>query len=280
MNSFYEEKITPPTKETVGNRIQSRRKERYELYLQHEGENNNPYKRFAFCKDQGTFAKKVGVSRKAIVCWENGDTFPAIDNLVIICELLESNLEYFVGFFDCDGFSPIALCHHFSKIDKDILETAKSDGDYLDFLNFFMKPENIKPLVNETTLNGWRKFKADLAISTIEEPLKTMIKEAYEKYDAFNLYNEQSNKTYKAYLKTHISKDTLKASMIKKSLPAKDALQFIKNGRVINYDKFIDYIADATYSSLRNYAILERNKEKLGQQFAELFTKYISQYDN
>ena len=280
MNEMYKDKIKPPTRETVGERIQKRRKKRYELYLQHESESKNPYSRFDFCKDQGTFAKKVGVSRKAIVSWENGDTFPAIDNLVIICELLESNLEYFVGFFDCDSFSPIALCHHFSQIDKDIIETATTDGDYLDFLNFFMKPENIKPLVNKTTINGWRKFKSDLAISEIGEPLSTMIKEAFEKFDAFNLYNEQNSKTYKSYLKTQLNKDTLKASMIKKSLPAKDALKFVRNGRVINYDQFIDYIADATYSPLRNYAILERNKEKLGQQFAELFTKYISQYDN
>lgn len=272
-------------KESLGKRIKDLRSKRKKQYEESLNEPNNPFKRFSFCRTQALLAKELKVERRAVSGWENGTNAPSVENLVKLSNILECNIDYFFGANDYpDTFPPVALASHFSGISPDIIQYGIEHPDYLDCLNFFMRPDNCGSLFNDITLSVWRKFWIDASLAGIKHPFKDEVYKAYDEFSAITPINEVNKKNYSEFLKNKFPEDKLIIQTGKKSngyvikgcFEAIDYQYFFDNKK-FNYTKFIKYLSDITFEPLSHNAIIESQKMRIAKFFTNLFTQYLKE---
>jgi DNA-binding XRE family transcriptional regulator len=233
---------------------------------------------------QQKLADSIGVKRQAIINWEKekNNTLPAIENLVDLCEVLDCSMDYLLGSVDSPEIEPISKASHYSGISAEIIRYGVEHPEYLEFLNFFMHPDNSSELFNSVTLSTWRKFWTDTSIDEIEEELKEAILKYYDEYISITPFESVNKKTYKSFLENKLPREkiSLKAETTGSKIYIKNGVtpltyqNFFKN-KEFNYSSFITYLVDHTFEPLSHNMMIEIQKNKLSIKFVELFTKYF-----
>lgn len=274
-------------KEFLGKRIKDLRNKRKKQYEEALNEPDNPFRRFSFCSTQALLAKKIKVERRAVIGWENGTNAPSIENLVKLSNILECNIDYFFGANDYpDIFPTVALANHFSGISPDIIQYGLEHPDYLDCLNFFMRPDNCSSLFNDVTLSAWRKFWIDSSLPKITNSFKEDILKAYDEYSAITPIHDINKKSYTEFLKNKFPE---KKIILRKEKKENETGFIIKGcfepiiyqrffvNKKFDYPKFIQYLSDTTFEPLSRNALIESQKSKLAKAFINLFTRYLEE---
>lgn len=272
----------------IGRRIRELRKEKWKLYKEYKENkdtNNKRYEKYCYCETLETFAEKLDVDRRTIGKWEKGESLPSLDKLALICELLDCQMDYFLGADELPYIDSIAKASHFTGINPEIIDRAITNDKYLDCLNFFMLPEIFAELYEDITLSGWKNFFVEKELSNIKSPLIDRIEKIFENFYSLTPYSEMSIEKYKDYLINKLDKNELdfystedKPSIIsiRKSLQIltyKDFERTIQKGN--EYDCFIDFIANLTYDPLIRRKYIELEKQKIAKRFIELVTRYL-----
>lgn len=263
-------------------RLKEIRLDRRNLYRS----DSDTYNKYYCCITQEDFADALKVDRRTIIKWEKGESIPTLENLLTICDLLDCNIEYFLGADELPYINTIAKTSHFTGIDPKIIEKAISCSDYLDCLNFFMLPENCSELFNKVTLSAWKKFWVNQSLSNIKSPLIDLIKQAFDDFYSFTPFSEITPNNFKAYLIKYIPAEKLDFTSItdnesiiniKKSFSSLGYKDFLLKCSSDNiYNDFINYIVQLTYEPLSNQVFIELQKKKIANKFIETVTQYLS----
>lgn len=271
----------------IGKRIKELRLKRKKAY--NNGKNPDT-KKYYFCQTQQFFADVLGVDRRTIIKWENGDSLPSIEKLDSICELLDCNIEYFLGANEFPYIDTVAKASHFTGIRPEIIDEAQKNPDYLDCINFFMMPENCASLCNEITITNWKKIWIDSTLEKIKSPLYNILLRAFNDFYLSNALEDISVENFKCYIKTYLPEDKLNYTekgnnnsiiYIKDCLSLDLLLKFLaisqENETLSKYDIFIDFLCSNTYTALMNSIYIELHKNKISNKFIELLTKYLNE---
>ena len=277
-----EEKIEKYNKVDIIIRIDSLRKERYELFRKNSKKN----KRFDFCKNIDDFSSKIGITRKTYSNWKNKITFPKLENILDICNALECTLNYLLGTDDLPFTKTISDVSHVTNILPEIIETAINNQDYLDFLNFFMLPDNCAELFHNIYLFEWKNFLISNRLSDINPILLKTVQKAFDKFYLIENPNDLNVGVFKKYLREFIPSDKVCFINTKKyknyfcvsDCFSKNLYEDFKSKcpPKNKYDYFIDYIGELTYSSLINNIYLEIQKKRISDSFMQLIDKYVT----
>lgn len=242
-----------------GNNLADIRKARWALYKEHQKESPNPYEKFSCCKSQDSLAAAIDVERRTIGNWESGKSYPTIDKCVELCNVLKCNMDNLLGAEKLVGSSPSVMASHYSGIHVDIINYGRENADYLDFLNFFMHPDNCSSLINSVTLTAWKDFLSKKDIDEIYDPLKTIILDTFQQYQAFTSITNHDIETYKQYLYSALPehKITFASHKTDERINVKSCISdsifeelHLSNKNQNSYEKFIAYIADYSYEIL------------------------------
>ena len=242
------------------------------------------YERFKVCTTQEALAEAINVKRQTIVDWEKGHTPPSVANLVRLCSAFDCNMDYLFSSIETPLTEPVSIAHHFSKIDSSIIKYGLENEDYLDCLNYFMRPEYCAPLFNQITISAWREYQKNSALDNLNSPLKEKIISIYDEYSAVTPIQEISKATYRKYLNKKLPKEELclikthkeNGYTIKKSFKPIIYQNFFE-GKDFNYSSFIEYLVDNTFESLSQRKLIEIKKNILAKKFIELFEKYLDE---
>lgn len=273
--------------ENIKTQLLKLRESRYKLYTDNKGIKDNPYAKYACCKTKESLAREMHLDRRTIGKWERGEAIPTIENLIELSKILNCSVEYFLG----TGNEPAIIASieeaaHYSKISQSIIKYGLENPDYRDCLNFFMLPENCSSLFKESTLCAWKKYNIASNLSEIKSPLKEKVIEAFNEFNAVTSFDKNDINKYKNFLRLKFPSDSLYIGKsikknavginIKLSLPLTKYIGLVTPDNTINYDEFINYLADYTYDALIQNSILELQKFNLAKAFVDLFTKYLS----
>lgn len=256
------------------------RKNRWELYENFE----EIYEKYKCCKSQETFAECLGVERRTISSWENGNTLPSIETIVLICDILDCPIEFLLNKFEIPETAPISNASLYSGISTEIIREALENPEYLDFLNFFMHPENCSSLLNGITLSNWKQYWINTTLKTLNETLKKRITDIFKDFIKTTPCYKITERSYKTFLKSKLPEASLsfasKQSKTEITIKVKETLEIytkvVLNG-AFDYFSFIDYLAKQTYMPLIQAELLELEKSKLANSFIDLFTKYLDE---
>lgn len=263
-------------------RIKEIRISRKKRYLENKEENEKYY----CCLTQEDFADAVGVDRRTIIKWENGTSVPSLDYLSSICDLLDCNIEYFLGADELPYIDTIAKASHFTGIDPKIIEYAIRKPDYLNYLNFFMLPENCLEIIDKVTKATWKEYWINESLSDIKPPLIDIIKNAFKDFYSYTHFEEITIDEYKEYLIKYLPKEQINFKSesekgflvnIKEVFSTdryKDCIKQISSDN--QYDSFINYLAQLTYNPLINEEFIEIQKQKVAEQFIKIISSYLS----
>lgn len=242
--------------------------------------------KYNFCKTQELFAEKLGVDRRTIGKWENGDSLPSLEDLINMCDLLECNMEYFLGANDYPYVDTVSKCAHFTGIDPRIIDLVVKNPDFCDYLNFFMLPENCSNLFDKVTLNAWKKFWITESLSKIKEPLHNKIKKAFDKFYLSVPMSDITPECFKKFLIEFLPQNKINFwdengdnSMIyvKNCFSTEIYEDFISNIPKENeYEYFIDYICSMTYETLKTEIYIELQKKKMSDEYILILEKYLT----
>ena len=262
-------------------RLKEIRLDRKDLYRS----DSDTYNKYYCCITQEDFADALKVDRRTIIKWEKGESIPTLENLLTICDLLDCNIEYFLGADKSPYIDTIAKASHFTGIAPEIIKYATENPDYLDCLNFFMLPKNCTKLFNNVTLSAWKTYWISHELSDIKEPLRDVINSAFESFYSFTPFNELSEKKYKETLMSQLPEKKLNFSSehVEDLINIKECLSILKYKECLShsayenrYDNFIDYLVNKTYEPLTNKVFIELQKEKISKIFIETRTNYLS----
>lgn len=234
-------------------------------------------------KTQLNVAEALNIRRQTLINWEAGDTIPSLEKLIELCKILDCNIDYLLGVVDLPDIEPISTASHYSGISTEIIRYGLKNPDYLDCLNFFMRPDNIADIFHSITQNEWKTFWINTAMQDIKGELKEKIIEYYNEYISITPYDKLKETSYKEFLKEKFPKETICLSVtqtdnnnninIKKCISKNIYQDFLINGE-FNYSKFISYLVKHTYKPLFDRTMLELQKNKLANMFVELITRY------
>ncbi len=205
----------------------------------------NEFKKYACCKSQESLAEKIGVRRQAIIDWENGNTFPSINNIIELCNAFDCSIDYLLGSGDLPEIDPISKASFYSKISPIIIRYGREHNDYLDCLNYFMLPENCSSLFNEINKKTYKSFlksklpQNKLILSTKKNETGIKIKGCLNPIIYHNFFS----------------------------------------GIEFDYTSFIDYLVENTFESLSYNSMIELQKTKLASTFVNLFINYLEDMD-
>ncbi len=269
----------------IKERIKSLRKNRWDLYKTSQN-TDTTFAKYACCKTQETLADELDLERRTIGSWERGATFPSLENLISLCNLLDCNIEYFLGADELPYIDTIAKASHFTGIDPKIIEYANKNPDYLDCLNFFMLPENCSEIFNNITLSTWKEYWINQNLSDINSPLIDIIKKAFKDFYSFTPFNKITKNEYKEYLTKYLPIEQInfkpepeKGVLVNikevfSLLRYKDCIKHISSDN--KYNDFINYIAELTYKTLTHEEFIEIQKKKIANKFIEILSRYLS----
>lgn len=271
--------------ERIGERIKEMRKKRLALY----DKDNIKYEKYYCCKTQGDFADALEIERKTIIKWEKGTTIPTIDNLVKICQLLDCNINYFLSGNETPYISTVAYASHHTRINPDIISFALDNPDYLEYLNFFMHPDNCKELLEEITLTGWSQYWEQETLSKIQKPLLSNIQKAFNSFYLSTPMQNISVESFTEHLSNYFAHNNIylkdsqksKSNTSIKSCLSEDLyfdihLQCPKECSEDEKIKFFaNYIANLLFIPLQNSIYVELHKKKISDEFLSLLDKYI-----
>ena len=186
-----------------------------------------------------------------------------------------------MGVVDLPDIEPISTASYYSGISTEIIRYGRKNPDYLDCLNFFMRPDNIADIFHSITQNEWKILQIKSAMQGINGELREKIIEYYNEYISITPYNKIKETTYKEFLKEKFPKENICLSVKKtdnniniKNCVSNNVYQnFLANGE-FNYSKFISYLVKHTYKPLFDRTMLELQKNKLAGMFVELITQY------
>ena len=268
--------------EVLRKRLKEIRISRRKLYLKNQEENE----KYCCCLTQEDFADAIGINRRTLIKWEKGKSIPSLDYLLSICNLLDCNIEYFLGADEPPYIDTISKASHFTGIKPEIIEYASRNPDYLDCLNFFMLPENCSEMFNKITLSMWKKYWIDQSLSDIKSPLIDIVKKAFKDFYSFTSFSEISIDGYKEYLIKYLPREKINFESTSKklflvnikqvfsTLRYKDCIENISSDN--KYDNFINYLAELTYELLTNEEFIEIQKQKVASKFIEIISLYLS----
>lgn len=271
-------------KKLVGKRIKELRIERKKLY----SENPNTYEKYSFCKTQEIFSDTLNVDRRTVIKWEKGESIPSLYDLIKICDILDCNIEYFLGADELPYINTVSKASHYTGINPKIIEKAMNSQDFLDCLNFFMLPHNCSELFDKITLSAWKEYWIKQSLEEIKSPLIDIIEGAFEDFYSFTPFCELCEDRYKNYLFKHLpsAKICFEHSATSNSLiyPSKslstskyiEYKEYAKNNSSNSkYNCFIEYLAQLTYQPLTNREFIEIQKKKVANKFIEILTLYL-----
>lgn len=233
---------------------------------------------------QQELADKIGVQRQAIINWENTkkNILPSVENLADICEQLDCSMDYLLGSVDTPEIVPISKASHYSGIKPEIIRAGINNPDFLDCINFFMHPDNSSDIFNSVTLSTWRKFWIDSTIDEINGELKDTLIKCYDEYIAITPFDSVNKITYRAFLESKLPREriTLKSDKDNSKIYIKKCVTLITyqnffTDKDFHYTAFITYLVEHTFDSLSHNMMIEIQKNKLANKFAELFIKYL-----
>ncbi|MBE6814369.1 MAG: helix-turn-helix transcriptional regulator [Ruminococcaceae bacterium] len=279
-----------------GGRLKELRRQRYEQYKEYKksvAENDitkqnkyKTYKKYVYCKTQESFSNKIQVERRSVGAWEKGKLLPTIENIVKICEALDCSIDYLLGSGDVPDVEPIAKICHYSRISPEIIKLCLQDDEYLDFLNFFMLPENCGTIFNGVNLSTWKTYWVNSTLEEIESPFKEFLIEIFNEYNAITPFKEVSKDSFKTFLMFKLPKENVKlySQKTKTGVIFKGCnIPIVKGNsnanQEYNYEVFIDDLVEITFEPLLSRVYVEIQKAKLADMFISLFTKYVEGTD-
>ena len=233
---------------------------------------------------QQELADKIGVQRQALTNWERktNNTLPSLENLVILCEVLECSLDYLVGSVDIPEISVLSKAYHYSRIKPEIIKAGWDDPNFLDCINFFMHPQNSADIFNSTALAVLKNYLIESSIEEITDDLKEKILLYYEEYISATPFESINEKTYGEFLKEKFPFQNISYEFNKtenkiylKKCVSRATYQNFFEGEEFNYSSFINYLVKHTFKPLSQKMILEIQINKLTHQFTELLMKYL-----
>lgn len=149
--------------------------------------------------------------------------------------------------------------------------------DYLDYLNFFMRPEHCASLFNEITISVWREYQKNLKLDGILSPLKEEIIRAYDEYSAITPIHKTSKDSYREYLKNkfpreklYLTKAPTESGHILKSCFKRDIYLSFFRGKEFDYWLFLNYITEHTFAPLSYSALIEAKKVILAKKICRI----------
>lgn len=279
MSHMYDKKL-------FAQKLTEIRKKRWEQFKENKTKPTNPFEQYACCRSQETLAEALGVERRTIGKWELGSSIPTIDKVADLCNLLECNIDYLLGAEELIGFSSSLIAHHYSDISIDIINYVKKDGDYLNFLNYFMHPDNCSSFINSATITAWREYYSNSELTDIKEPLKKLVTDIFHNYQSYTPINKYSKKDFNKYLTSALPKSKISFTPKKldeciyvcSCIPDSKVKELkLSNRNPKSYQVFIDYLADYSFDILTNREIINIQKEHLGQSFVRIFEEYLSE---
>lgn len=257
-------------------RLRSLRKDRKNSYK--ENINNPLYEKYVCCETQEKLAEALNIERRTISSWERGSTIPSLQNLISLCNLLDCNIEYFLTDEGKPYIDSIEKSSYFTHVDPVILNTARTDDNYADCLNFFMQPDNCRELFDKITLLTWKQFWINKNLSELRpSPLK-VIEKAFQRLYACTDFKKICKDQYKEYLVEYFPEENINFKDIFTDSEYKNFNKNIKNvPSVDKYSYFIDYIAKLTFQPFMDKKIAEIQKQAVSNKFIELISLYLSE---
>ena len=274
--SSYDKKI-------FSKRLKEIRKLRYKQFQEYEQLNNNSdktndkYKNYKKCRSQETFAEAINEKRQTINNWEKGHKFPSLDKFINLCNYLDCNADYLLGSVDTPVYEPVTISHYFSKIKSEIIKEGLENEHYLDFLNFFMLPENCQNIFNHVNNFANNMISIKLKLDELEESFKKELIDSFKEYRATYTLNGFGKESFKEFLsKKFPYKDVINndETRLKDYFIPKIYYEKFKNkSNAEIYDLFLDYLTNF-YEILSDNLYFEIQKSEFSKLFIDLVTEY------
>lgn len=259
-------------------RLKTLRKDKWKLYS--ENPDREDYKKYSCCKTVESFAIEINVERRTIGNWEKGKSIPSLENIIKICDLLDCQIDYLLGVSDISEIDPFALANKYSGISVEIIKESSRNSHYCDFLNFFMKPDTCKGLIDSFEAISWAEYwkKNQLSITNIKEEAIQELENYYYEFCCYTPYENDSLKEYKKFLAHKLPKiENNKKIKFKKYLKVQIYTELLSDKTFDEaYPIFIDYLAEQTYDLFRHNVIIQIKKENLRNDFLTIHEKYVS----
>lgn len=243
--------------------------------------------KYSFCKSQESFAEKLEVERRTISNWERGNTLPPLSNLIDICNILDCNIEYFLGADELPYIDSISKVCHFTNIKPEIISFAMENSDYLDCLNFFMLPKTCSELFNQITLTEWKKYWINESLNKIKSHyLLNLLRKIFNKFYFSMPTTDTTQDKFKKFLYENIHEEMLNFTelgdsnknciYVRSSLSYSGYQDFKSKCDEDNlYKSFIDFICSICFKSFLIEIHIDLQKKNISDKFLIVLDKYL-----
>lgn len=124
-----------------GRRLRDLRKERGQKFE----------KKYSYCKSQQAFCDEIAsheatdksIRRQTLASWENGKSYPDISRLLILCELLDCEPNYLLGYSKVVN-QDVKTVSEFTGLALQSVEVLKGNELLVNFLNYLLLGPNKK----------------------------------------------------------------------------------------------------------------------------------------
>lgn len=147
-----------------------------------------------------------------------------------------------------------------------------------------MHPDNCYALVNSTTLNAWKDFLANSEVDDLNDPLKALLSNIFQGYQAFTPLSQYDKTSLKEYLTSALPHD--KFSFAIKKMDECININTCLSANILNklgivtdnpqnYQILINYLVNYCFDVLLTKEKIDIQKEKIGQLFVHMLEKYL-----
>lgn len=263
-----------------GERLQTLRYERFQ---------NNP-EQFKYCKSQEEFVAEMSTlysdainSRQVLAKWEHGDTEPNLSHLAVLCDLLDCDPNYLLGYQSTFNKTDEEIAAY-TGLERKHITSLHRDHNLSDFINQFVFSEKFIELyhyLNVEFYNGYigsdleSHFNENL-LKLMNAALKTTIKNTTvfddrSKFYRKELYNKISSEKYSDFLDGAVSPD------YKNQIQIQLEEQRKQGNNISEYDVFINMIAGVSFEPLLYNYEKDLRMGRLSQMFIEITKDYFEQ---
>lgn len=246
--------------------------------------------KYSYCKNQEIFAEKMNIDRRTLSSWQNSSTYPTIEQLLTICELLECDADYLLGMND----EPLKTEREISEktgISQKVLANVGYDEKLLKALNYFFDTEEMFSVIQKIHKNCLSEYKTEDFLNGFSDKLLGKIEAIHHKFDWEILPTEKTEDKYAEYLKKGIPYDKVKSTLdepkkfelyLKKHL-CEDKLNYIEiemenkncSDEKSKYDTFIEMMVVFTYRELEYKLSKELEMKRISQTLERMVSNYI-----